>query len=90
MDCGTDDVGVEHDTAPKACRGEDSLLSIVHQHHSLLSFTSGDDDDDDDGDDDNNPNHCVKSSNSTASELPSAVPPPITKISFDPVGEHAA
>ena len=87
MDCGTDDVGVEHDTAPKACRGEDSLLSIVRQRHSLLSFTS---DNDDDGDDDKNSNRCVKSSNSTTSELPSAVPPPITKISFDPVGEHAA
>ena len=79
MDGGTDDVGVEHDTAPKACRGEDSLLSIVRHRHSLLSFTSDDD-----------PNRCVKSSNSTTSELPSAVPPPITKISFDPVGEHAA
>jgi hypothetical protein len=85
MDGGTDDVGVEHDTAPKACRGEDSLLSIVRHRHSLMSFTS-----DDDGDDDNDPNRCVKSSNSTTSELPSAVPPPITKISFDPVGEHAA
>jgi hypothetical protein len=85
MDGGTDDVGVEHDTAPNACRGEDSLLSIVRHRHSLLSFTSGDD-----GDDDDDPNRCVKSSNSTTSELPSAVPPPITKISFDPVGEHAA
>ena len=86
MDGGTDDVGVEHDTAPKACRGEDSLLSIVRYCHLLLYFTSGDDD----GDDDINPNRCVKSSNSTTSELPSAVPPPITKISFNPVGEHAA
>jgi hypothetical protein len=89
MDGGTDDFGVEHDTAPKACRGEDSLLSIVRQRHSLLYFTSGDDGDDDD-DNDKNSSCCVKSSNSTTSELPSAVPPPITKISFDPVGEHAA